>query len=258
MNLTLKSVLAFSDPRDNYLIENGKVNEDSFIAPVLKNNGLLFCVADGIGSYQGAKEASTFVCNYLETNSYINHSYLENSFKHDLKENFIQFIKELDSLYKKSSTTLSLCFLDDMGLSVWHIGDCRVYIKNANKLIQITNDHTQYQRLLDDKIYTKAELNEKNVSKSTLTNAVSPFIELNNDYVFIPSNTLVSEYGTDISILVMSDGAYHFWDKRKSFSKKTMSDIVKFGNALKRRIENSGAIDDYTLVGATFGLNIDH
>ena len=50
----------------------------------------------------------------------------------------------------------------------------------------------------------------------------------------------------------MSDGAHQFWEQRKSFSKITMSDIIKFGNALKRRIENKGPVDDYTVIGVTF------
>ena len=52
----------------------------------------------------------------------------------------------------------------------------------------------------------------------------------------------------------MSDGAYHFWDQRKNFSKITMGDTIKFANALKRRIENKGPIDDYTLIGTKFYL----
>ena len=55
-------------------------------------------------------------------------------------------------------------------------------------------------------------------------------------------------------MLIMSDGAYQFWDQRKYFSKITMSDIIRFGNALKRRIENKGPLDDYTMVGTTFSL----
>ncbi|MNT01959.1 hypothetical protein D3C72_1364460 [compost metagenome] len=92
------------------------------------------------------------------------------------------------------------------------------------------------------------------MSQSTLINAISPFIDLENDYTFIPHNSLKNEYGQNISILIMSDGAYHFWDQRKNFSKITMSDLIKFGNALKRRIENKGPIDDYTLIGASFNL----
>ncbi|MNV16177.1 PP2C family protein-serine/threonine phosphatase [Acinetobacter calcoaceticus] len=254
MKINLSCVSAFSEPRDKFLTEMNKQNEDSFLVPIKKGNGFLFGVADGLGSYDGAKEASNFVCNYIQDHQEINHNYLEYDLKKELKDSFNTFINNQNSNYIKASTTLSFCYIDDSGLSIWHVGDCRVYIKQGNKLLQLTKDHTQYQKLLDKKIYSKKELNELKVSQSTLINAISPFIDLENDYTFIPHNSLKNEYGQNISILIMSDGAYHFWDQRKNFSKITMSDLIKFGNALKRRIENKGPIDDYTLIGASFNL----
>lgn len=254
MKITLSCVSSFSEARDKFSPERSKQNEDSLIVPFKKSNGFLFGVADGLGSYHGAKEASYFVCNYIENLQQISHEYLEHSLKEELKINFQNFIQSQNSEYIKASTTLSFCFLDDSGLSIWHIGDCRVYIKQDTKLIQLTNDHTQYQKLLDKKIYSKKELNEKKISQSTLTNAISSFIDLDNDYTFIPYDSLKDEYGEEISVFIMSDGAYHFWDQRKNFSKVTMSDTIKFTNALKRRIENKGPIDDYTLIGTKFYL----
>ncbi|MCG7221991.1 protein phosphatase 2C domain-containing protein [Acinetobacter sp. AG3] len=250
----LSSILAFSESRDKFQLEKKKQNEDSLLAPVKKNNGFLFGVADGLGSYKGAREASNFVCNFLKDNGNISHTYLRDLFKSEIITEFNRFIESLDAESNKASTTLSFCYLDDIGLSIWHVGDCRVFIKQDLKLIQLTSDHTQYQQLLDKKIYTKKELAEKNIGQNTLTNAISTFIELNNDYIFIPYDVMKEEYGDEISFFIMSDGAHHFWEQRKKFSKMTMSDIIKFGNALKRRIENKGPIDDYTLIGTTFKL----
>jgi serine/threonine protein phosphatase PrpC len=255
MRLNLSSILAFSEPRDKFLADHKKPNEDELLTPLKIGDGFLFAVADGLGSYQGAKEASRFVCDFLRKNHKMSHHYLELLLKKDLKNGFDEFINNLPPEYIKASTTLSLCFIDDEGLSIWHVGDCRVYIKQKNKLMQLTNDHTQYQQLLDKKIYSKKELAEKKISQSTLTNAISSFIELVNDYTFIPFESLQSEYGDTISILIMSDGAYQFWDQRKYFSRITMNDIVKFGNALKRRIENKGPVDDYTTIGITFNYS---
>lgn len=254
MKITLSCISAFSEARDKFSSEKNKPNEDSLITPQIKSNGCLFGVADGLGSYVGAKEASSFVCNYIESFKQISHEYIKSCLKEDLKLNFQDFIQNQNPEYMKASTTLSFCFLDDSGLSIWHVGDCRVYIKQDTKLIQLTCDHTQYQKLLDKKIYSKKELNEKKISQSTLTNAISSFIDLDNDYTFISYDSLKNEYGSEVSVFIMSDGAYHFWDQRKVFSKITMSDSIKFTNALKRRIENKGPIDDYTLIGIKFYL----
>src|SRR5690606_27250926 len=165
MKITLSCVSCFSEARDKFSPERSKQNEDSLIVPLKKSNGFLFGVADGLGSYHGAKEASSLVCNYIEDLKKINHEYLEHSLKDELKINFQNFIQSQSSEYIKASTTLSFCFLDDRGLSIWHVGDCRVYIKQGTKLIQLTSDHTQYQRLLDKKIYSKKELKEQNISQ---------------------------------------------------------------------------------------------
>lgn len=254
MKIILNSVSAFSEARDKFSPEKSERNEDSFVLPLSKKNGFLFGVADGLGSYLGAKEASSFVCNYIENLPNISHEYIEKHLSYELKGKFQQFIENQSNDYSKASTTLSFCFLDTNGLSIWHVGDCRVYLKKENKLAQVTSDHTQYQQLLDQKIYNKRELKEQNINKSILINAISTLLELENDYIYIPSESLKMEYGHEISIYLMSDGAHHFWEQRKKFSPMTMGDIVKFGNALKRRIENKGPIDDYTLIGATFKL----
>lgn len=254
MKIKLNCISAFSEPRDKFSTEKNKPNEDSLVPLLKRNNGYLMAIADGLGSYEGAQKASSFVCDYLLNTMQISHGYLESAFTDGLKNNFYKFIQNQSSEFTKASTTLSFCFLDDVGLSIWHVGDCRIYIKLGTKLVQITNDHTQYQKLLDKKIYSKKELQEQKVSQNTLTNAISSIIDLEPDYIFIPLDSLIMEFGHDISIFIMSDGAHHFWEQRKTFSKMTMSDTIKFSNALKRRIENKGPIDDYTLIGASFKI----
>jgi len=254
MKITLNSVSAFSETRNKFFPEKGQKNEDSCILPLKKQDGFLFGVADGVGSYLGAKEASNFVCDYVQSISKISHEYIENYLSNDLQENFQKFIENQNIDYSKASTTLSFCFLDSEGLSIWHVGDCRVYLKKETKLVQITNDHTQYQQLLDQKIYNKRELKEQNISKSVLTSAISTLLELDNDYIYLSYEAL-KDYGQEISIYLMSDGAYHFWDLKKSFSKATLSDVTRFSNALKRRIERKGPIDDYTLLSLNFKLD---
>lgn len=256
MKLKLNNISVFSEAKEKFFSEKTKDNEDSFFISVNRKEGFLFGVADGVGSYIGAKEASNFVCNYIPNILNLNHNYLEYSLKNDLNENFEEYINGLSNDYFRASTTLSFCFLNDEGLSIWHVGDSRIYIKKHNKLVQLTTDHTEYQALLDQKIYNKRELKEKNISSSKLTNAVSTFMDLEHDYIYIPYESLKEDYGSEISIYLMSDGAYHFWDLKKAFSKATMDDTIKFANALKRRIEKKGPIDDYTLI--VFNLELLH
>ncbi|WP_373926782.1 PP2C family protein-serine/threonine phosphatase, partial [Enterobacter hormaechei] len=77
------------------------------------------------------------------------------------------------------------CFVDDEGLHIGHVGDCRLYVKTDSKLKQITKDHTQHQKLLDDKIYSKSELKQL-PGKNTLTTAIANAIPLDFQQTFIP------------------------------------------------------------------------
>ncbi|RAZ00898.1 serine/threonine-protein phosphatase, partial [Enterobacter hormaechei subsp. xiangfangensis] len=49
-------------------------------------------------------------------------------------------------------------------------------------------------------------------------------------------------------LIVMSDGAHHFWEKRPRFSVNTLSEPSRFCSSLKKRIENGPPIDDYSVI----------
>lgn len=225
-----------------------KNNEDAVLSQKMLDDGLLFCVADGVGSYSGARYASRSVIEYLSSlrtaDELCDTEYLFSQ----LKEVVGRLGVENDS-YQKAATTLTFGYLSEKGLQVGHIGDCRLYVKNGLKLDQLTKDHTQYQMLLDEKLFTKRQLQDKkDKAQSVLTTAISKFVEMNAESFFIPLNELPSVDGT-YSFYIMTDGAYKFWDKRKRFSQNTMNSTNNFALSLKKRIERSGPVDDYSLVG---------
>lgn len=228
-----------------------KENQDSII-PVRKlDHGYLFAVADGVGSYLGAKQASYTVINELEKVNSITRDTVDLLFTR-LKKS-VSTISDDDSNLSQAATTLTFGYFCEDGLYIGHIGDCRLYIKNNNKLIQLTHDHTQHQKLLDEGIYTKQEIS-KLPGKNIITTAISKYIDMNYDGILIPFSE-ISTYkeNNEIILYIMSDGAYHFWDKRKRFSERTMNDVNKFSISLKNRIQKD-PIDDYSLVGVQFRL----
>lgn len=228
-----------------------KENQDSIIPARKLGHGYLFAVADGVGSYLGAKQASSTVINELEKIDSISKDSLDFLFK-KLKKS-VSIISDNNPSLSQAATTLTFGYFCEDGLHIGHIGDCRLYIKSNNKLIQLTHDHTQHQKLLDEGIYTKQEI-LKLPGKNIITTAISKFIDMNYDIIFIPLSEISTfKENNEIIIYIMSDGAYHFWDKRKRFSERTMNDINKFSISLKNRIQKS-PIDDYSLVGVQFRL----
>lgn len=230
-----------------------KKNEDSILLPLFLNDGYLFAVADGVGSYAGAREASHIAIDVLMNlehqlaNRSMNRIDIDLIFK-TIKSK-ISELSNTDVAFKDSATTLTFCYVNQFGIRIGHIGDCRLYLKDDNKLIQITKDHTRHQQLLDAKLYTAKQL--KGISgKNVLTTALSKNIEMKYDEYFISINELTDfkDENNCIVINIMTDGAHNIWEKRPKFSQKTLSSPLAFSSSLLRRIERIGAEDDHSLI----------
>lgn len=245
--LNLISSCNFSYPKEPH-----RNNEDSILTPKKVGDGYLLAVADGVGSYKGADKASKLVIEHIE---HYSEKIIRSDFNY-LFNNLKKILSDLDDLgLPRAATTLTLAYLNRKGLRIGHIGDCRLYVKNGKKLKLLTKDHTQYQKLLDEKIYTKKELKEIG-GKNILTTAISKYIHITFDEIFIPLPELPIENGK-ITLFIMSDGAHSFWDNSPRFSEKTMSNVIKFSNSLLRRIERKLPTDDYSMVSAEFALPTD-
>ena len=220
--------------------ELARQNQDHILAPQKYQSGYLFAVADGVGGYKGGEIASQIAIQNLMRDP-------QNVFTQSLAE-----IKQLPEEYQRASTTLTFAYLTEEGLHIGHIGDCRLYIKQGNKLRQKTKDHTTHQRLLDEKIYTKKELQEP-PGKNIITTAISTQVEMKPDEFFIPIDELKDE-NNEVFIYIMSDGAHHFWEHRPRFSDATMQSTSRFAAALQKRIEKAPT-DDYSLVAIQFKID---
>ncbi|WP_026824148.1 PP2C family protein-serine/threonine phosphatase, partial [Arsenophonus nasoniae] len=155
----------FSYGKDDF-----KENQDSILPPSKIGNGYIFAIADGVGSYKGAKLASQIAINHL-SKMVLDHNIDIDFIFSAIKDEIFKISNENPDLYH-SATTLTFCYVNNDNVHIGHIGDTRIYVKNKNKLIQLSKDHTVHQSLLDEKIYTKKEL--KNIKgKNKLTTAIS-------------------------------------------------------------------------------------
>lgn len=242
--LSLTSSCNFSYPKDK-----NKINEDAILNPKKIGNGYLFAIADGVGSYNGAHQASNLVIQHISDLTDFTPDGIENIF-HQLKKKINDFSDNPE--FVKAATTLTFAYLNPKGIYIGHIGDCRLYVKDGKKLKLLTHDHTQHQKLLDEKIYTKTQLKEIG-GKNILLTAISKYVEMFFDNIFIPLSELPIE-NNRLTLFIMSDGTHSFWDNSPRFSENTMSSAIKFSNSLLRRIEKKSPIDDYSLVSAEFEI----
>lgn len=235
----------FSYPKDP---ERG--NQDSFLLPKRIENGYVLAVADGVGSYLGAREAADAAI--YATGILTSKILRDVGSTFEAIKNNVDDLTERNNEWFKAATTLSYCFIDDENLHFGHVGDTRIYFKSGSKLVALTKDHTQHQELLDDGIYTKRELRDM-PGKNSLTSAISKSLPLRFQSGNIPLSKVADENGV-VNLYLMSDGAHHFWDKRPRLSLNTLSKGPLFASSLLKRIERGGAIDDYTLIAASFKI----
>ena len=155
----------------------------------------------------------------------------------------------------KAATTLSIVAVTDNKIEITHIGDSRIYYKDAkNKLKRITQDHTKYQELLDSREVSLRKLKEHKARLSrVLTHAITKDHDLKYEFYTLDLDD-IPKHNDCIFLYAMTDGAYSFWEKRPSLSDKTMSSPVTYVSSLKKRIEKIGAEDDYTIIALSISV----
>lgn len=228
-------------------------NQDAILPPVAVEDGYLLAIADGVGSYYGSQYASREAINQLR--ELVNSNTIADIDKIFYKiKNGVSLLSDTNSNHINAATTLTFCYINPTGMHIGHVGDCRLYVKRNSQLKQITKDHTQHQKLLDEKIFNKSEI-KKLSGKNTLTTAIAKNIPLEFQRLFFPIEELIDSNG-DVCIYVMSDGGHHFWEHRPRFSLNTLDNPTNFSASLFKRIQRLGPIDDYSLISAKFHIEI--
>lgn len=247
--INLLSSSTFSYPK-----ESGRQNEDTILPPQCVGEGFLIAVADGVGSYTGASQASQAAIDVLSAitpsnwDSGISTKEIFTQIKHRVVE-----LSATNNSFTDAATTLTFCYIGPYGVRIGHVGDCRAYIRKGGTLLQLTTDHTQHQRLIDEGLYKASELKRLG-GKNTLFSAISKKVELHFQDRYLPYDEIESEDGC-FEILIMSDGAYHAWDLRPRFALGTLLDPNRFASSLHRRIIRFNPVDDYSLIATKFHID---
>ncbi|PHM22281.1 PP2C family protein-serine/threonine phosphatase [Xenorhabdus ehlersii] len=226
-------------------------NQDSIMPPKIAGGGYIMAVADGVGAYDGALEASQMAIKHL-SNSVIGDDLNIGEMLSVIKKD-ISKLSESNANFRRAATTLTFCYINKNSLYIGHIGDTRIYARKGRKLVQLSTDHTQHQELINEGLFTKKELKGMK-GKNTLTSALSKVIDLKYQETHYSLSEIVDADGA-LDLYIMSDGAHYFWEKRPRFSDNTLRNPVRFASSLQKRIEKATPIDDYSLVAASFKIS---
>jgi len=147
--------------------DRGKVrlqNEDSILMSNFEHsNVVLLIVADGVGGHKGGEVASKLsvdsIHEYVEKSVLQAHSgggygsdWLELTLSHAIFETNTKLIKrqnENQELNNMATTVVAMLIHNDE-IVISYLGDSRCYQFHDNTLLQLTEDHTMLQKLLNE------------------------------------------------------------------------------------------------------------
>lgn len=204
----------------------------------------LYAVCDGMGGEELGEVASMIAVKTLVQYQ-----------KTDIKSTIMDYIQEANKLIcneiKKNAgvrigTTLALLFITAGKAIAYNIGDSRVYLFRNNKLMQLSEDHTQVQRLVDMGLLEKdAAANHKDRHKLTqhlgifpdeliLEPHVSQEIDLEQNDIFLLCSDGLTDMVSDDDIAdILSD---------KKEGPESMTEML-----ISKALENGGK-DNVTVV----------
>lgn len=150
--------------QDNFMV-NGLLSNDRIIRGESFKADQFFAVTDGVGSSEFANIAARYILEELASNiESLNRATILNTIK-----NSNEFLHET---YTNSAlTVVSIVWINNEKMTIFHIGDTRVYLQTQRNLIQLTNDQTYVQELYDDGLISeemKYMHPNKNIIKGSL------------------------------------------------------------------------------------------
>jgi len=145
-------------------------------------NGVVFAVADGIGSYKGGAEAASLLLNSL-AGLKIDAPFDLPSLKVlcDQSSAKMRALIAKDFSLSNMSTTIAGIVLQERQMAVFNSGDCRVYRFSRPYLAKISHDHSVVQALFDSGVINEDHM-RLHPQKNIVTAGVGPDADLTEIY----------------------------------------------------------------------------
>ena len=134
-------------------------NQDEMGWFTLDNGGQLLVVADGMGGAAGGKTAAKIAIASTKEmfEKFVNDKKISDILKMSIEiaNERIHHKGTTEPKLKGMGTTIVILYIKDGFAHFAHIGDSRLYLYRANKLLQLTKDHSQVQQMVDDKLISQ-------------------------------------------------------------------------------------------------------
>ncbi len=225
-------------------------NEDAvrFVRPAeektRRNMGFLAIVADGMGGHASGEVASSIA---IETISELYY----NSHRKPLKALRLAGERANDEIWRLASqdkklrgmgTTCTAAALIYDRIYILHIGDSRAYLYKKGRAIQLSEDHTYVQQLLNSGEITPFEARnhpDGNILTKSLGTAKKRSCDL-----FLSEHRF--EEGD--KLLLCSDGLYEYFSTQELAGYLAGNDLGQISQKLSASVLDRGAHDNFTIL----------
>jgi len=187
----------YKTKNDDCFLINSFVSQSEEKQQQLDKSHFVVAIADGVGSSKYGDMASKILLENISKNA--------NILSHQIILNIIKNTnRELLKTYKaQASTVFSIVYATDEKIIIYHVGDTRVYkLTTNNNLVQLTNDHTYTQKLIDDGIINE-EMRFNHPKKNIILQSLGSKEEIHID---IYKNSFESGE----KLLLTSDGIHDY------------------------------------------------
>lgn len=231
------------------------MNEDAFISDPDKG---IFLVADGMGGESYGEVASRMTAEFYVKliTPFLMDEDLTVPFEHSVNEDLfcgavahavvgtnsavVEFVSENES-HRGMGSTLTAVVVHDGCLYVAHIGDSRLYRIRADKIEQITEDHTKVQEMVKNHIIPPEEA-RSHPKRHIITRCVGRKKRLKPDIFSL-------DFVADDTFLISSDGLHDMVCDEDIHQIVVESESLEIaGERLVETANQSGGKDNITVV----------
>lgn len=187
----------YKTKNDDCFLINSFVSQSEEKKLQLSKNHFVVAIADGVGSSEFGDIASKVLLENLGKNA--------NILSHQIILNIIKNTNQelLQNYQGKASTVFSIVYATDEKIIIYHIGDTRVYKLTAhNNLVQLTNDHTYTQKLIDDGVISE-EMRFNHPKKNIILQSLGSKDEIHID-------VYKNSFEVGEKLLLTSDGVHDY------------------------------------------------
>jgi protein phosphatase len=216
-----------------------KVNEDAWNYHLFNKDTAAVCIADGVGGnpcgHIASKICTDKFISYLKAKR-LDFEGIIRAIDKDLKEHSL-----INPECAKMSSTLTGCILSRDKLLGVHVGDTRIFILRGDGIQQLTQDHTELNRLIQEQ-----KLHPDDVPFYTRKNVLE--MALGSERILVPA---MFEFNLAVGdrILLTTDGIHDIIRKVTLRDISLASDnLVSFANKLIKKIGESKVKDNVTFV----------